>query len=218
MFKSQAYIIIICILFGTMTSCSDSTTYAEIETEFGNMKVELYNSTPGHRDNFVKLVKDGFYDDLLFHRVMKGFMIQGGDPDSKGAPAGSPLGVGGPGYTIDHEIGAPHFRGCLAAARTPDGGNPEKKSSGSQFYIVQGQKQTRAGLQAMAAQKGIAYNEDQIKKYEEIGGRPDLDMEYTVFGEVVSGLDVIDRIADVHTDSRNRPAQDVKMKIRITSN
>ncbi|MFT6807781.1 MAG: cyclophilin family peptidyl-prolyl cis-trans isomerase [Saprospiraceae bacterium] len=218
MFNSKAYFILCGILIMILVSCSDSTSYGIIETDFGEMKVELYNSTPSHRDNFVKLAKEGFYDDLLFHRVMKGFMIQGGDPDSKGAPAGSPLGMGGPGYTIDQEIGAPHFKGCLAAARTPDSGNPEKKSSGSQFYIVQGQQQSREDLQARSAQKGIEYNEDQIAKYENIGGRPDLDMEYTVFGEIVSGMEVIDKIAAIQTDSRNRPRQDLKMKIRITSN
>ena len=201
-----------------LVACSDSTKYVVIETDYGDMKVELYNSTPRHRDNFVKLVKEGFYDDLLFHRVMQGFMIQGGDPDSKGSPAGAPLGMGGPGYTVDQEIGAPHFKGTLAAARTPDSGNPEKKSSGSQFYIVHGQQQSEGNLASMGAQKGITYNEAQIKKYGEIGGRPDLDMEYTVFGEVFSGMEVIDKIAAVSVDSRNRPSEDVKMKIKITSN
>lgn len=206
-------------LFITMLlmSCSgNQVQHVMIETEYGDMKVELYNSTPGHRDNFVKLVKEGFYDDLLFHRVIRDFMIQGGDPDSKNAPAGQRLGMGGPGYTIPHEIGAPHFKGTLAAARTGGPSNPDKRSSGSQFYIVQGTRQTGPSLEAMAKSKGIQYNQAQIQKYEEIGGAPFLDNDYTVFGEVVEGLDVIDKIAQVGTDNADRPVQDIKMKIRMT--
>lgn len=111
---------------------------AVISTSYGDITVLLYDDTPQHRDNFVQLVKDGFYDDLLFHRVMRGFMIQGGDPNSKGAAAGQSLGSGGPGYTVPQEIGSPHFRGALAAARQPDSVNPAKASSGSQFYLVHG--------------------------------------------------------------------------------
>lgn len=143
-------------------------------------------------------------------------MIQGGDPDSKNAPAGQRLGMGGPGYTIPHEIGAPHFKGTLAAARTGGPSNPDKRSSGSQFYIVQGTRQTGPSLEAMAKSKGIQYNQAQIQKYEEIGGAPFLDNDYTVFGEVVEGLDVIDKIAQVGTDNADRPVQDIKMKIRMT--
>lgn len=209
-------------LFLTMTiiclvSCGggDNVRYAEIVTEFGTMKVELYDSTPKHKENFIKLVEEGFYDDLLFHRVMNQFMVQGGDPNSKDAPPGGSLGTGGPGYTIDAEIGAPHFKGALAAARQPDGVNPEKKSSGSQFYVVHGRPQNEQGLQRTAASKGITYNESQMKKYMELGGYPPLDMEYTVFGEVVEGLDVIDKIAVVAVDSRNRPNEDIKMTVRM---
>ena len=193
---------------------SGGPTYAMIETEFGNMKIELYDSTPLHKENFIKLASEGFYDDLLFHRVIKGFMVQGGDPNSKDAPKGQSLGAGGPGYKIDAEIGAPHFKGTLAAARQGSG-NPNKQSSGSQFYIVQGQTYTPDQLKGTALSKGITYNEDQIKKYGTLGGTPQLDMEYTVFGEVVEGLDVVDKIAAVQTAPGDRPIEDVKMKVRI---
>ena len=192
----------------------DGNTYAMIETDYGNMKVLLYNETPKHKENFIKLAKEGFYDDLLFHRVINGFMLQGGDPESRDAPPGKMLGAGGPGYLIDAEIGSPHFKGALAAARMGQG-NPEKKSSGSQFYVVQGSVQTDAQLDNMERFKKIKYAPAQRALYKEIGGRPDLDQEYTVFGEVVEGLEVIDKIATVPTAPGDRPTQDVKMKIRI---
>lgn len=191
---------------------ADDHTYAEIETEFGTMKVKLYNSTPQHRDNFIKLANEGFYDDLLFHRVIDGFMVQGGDPDSKNAPPGQQLGQGGPGYQIDAEIGAPHIKGALAAARTQ---NPQKRSSGSQFYIVSGSPVDDNTLDQMEQQKGIKYNETQRKLYKELGGAPFLDNDYTVYGEVVEGYDVIDKIAKVPKDGADRPTQDVRMKVRI---
>ena len=193
----------------------DSVKKAVIKTEFGNMTVELYNSTPIHKANFIKHVKAGYYDDLLFHRVIPTFMIQGGDPNSKNAAPGQRLGTGGPGYTIDAEIGAPHFRGTLAAARTGGASNPEKRSSGSQFYIIQGQQQTEQLLDQWAQRKGIEYNEDQIEKYKSVGGRPDLDAEYTVFGQVVDGFEVIDKIAQVQRDGADRPVSDVKMTIKM---
>ena len=142
-------------------------------------------------------------------------MIQGGDPNSRGAAPGATLGGGGPGYLLDAEIGSPHFKGALAAARTPDRGNPEKKSSGSQFYIVQGNPVNDQRLDQFERMKGIKYTEAQRKLYKEVGGRPDLDMEYTVFGEVVEGLDVIDKIAVVEGDRANRPVKDVKMKVSV---
>ncbi len=207
------YLFILLSLF-IISACNsgDSKTYAEIETEFGTMKVELYNSTPGHKENFIKLAKEGFYDGLLFHRVIDGFMVQGGDPNSKDAPAGQRLGSGGPGYTIPAEIGAPHFKGTLAAART---GNPEKRSSGSQFYLTQGRPLTDAQIANFEKQKGIQYTEAQKEKYRTLGGVPSLDMEYTVYGEVVEGLDIIDKIATVAKDGSDRPVEDVKMKVRI---
>lgn len=199
-------------LLALVASCnSDKRQYFTIETDFGDITVVLYDQTPLHRDNFAKLVNEGFYDDLLFHRVMEGFMIQGGDPDSRNAPAGQRLGMGGPGYQIPAEIGAPHLRGALAAARN---NNPEKKSSGSQFYIVQGEIQSPQVLDATERQKGIKYNEAQRQIYLEQGGTPQLDMDYTVFGEVVDGMEVVDQIAAVQTDPANRPIRDVKMRIR----
>lgn len=205
------------VSFTFFLSCDqgEKVRIVEISTEFGTMKFELYNSTPFHRDNFVKLAKEGFYDDLLFHRVMQGFMVQGGDPDSKGAAPNARLGMGGPGYTVPAEIGAPHFKGTLAAARTGGPSNPEKRSSGSQFYIVQGQKQDLTSLKRSMKQRNLNYNEVQLNKYAELGGRPDLDGEYTVFGEIVEGMDVIDKIAAVETNSADRPLKDVKMKIKL---
>jgi len=206
------------VCMSVLVSCNSGDgdkTYAMIETEYGNMKVELYNSTPIHKENFIKLAKEGFYDDLLFHRIIQGFMIQGGDPDSKDAPANKRLGSGGPGYTLEAEIGAPHFKGVLAAARTGGASNPEKRSSGSQFYVVQGEKQTDSALQNFERQKGITYNPTQVEKYKTLGGTPFLDMDYTAFGEVVEGLDVIDKIAKVATAPGDRPLEDVKMKIRL---
>ncbi|MEM1318778.1 MAG: peptidylprolyl isomerase [Bacteroidota bacterium] len=208
-FQALCFAVILLLL----SSCnSDPHTYAEIETEFGTMKVMLYNETPQHRDNFIKLAKEGFYEDLLFHRVIKGFMVQGGDPDSKTATPEQQLGGGGPGYTIPAEIGSPHIKGRLAAARTQ---NPAKASSGCQFYLVHGTKQTDMQLDLVQKQKGITYNEEQRRLYREIGGAPFLDMEYTVYGEVVEGLEVIDKIVEQPIGSNNRPKQDVKMKVRI---
>lgn len=202
---------IVCICF--LASCSDGKTYVTIETEFGNMKVELYDSTPKHKENFIKLVNEGFYKDLLFHRVISGFMVQGGDPNSRDAPQGTPLGSGGPGYTIEAEIGSPHYKGTLAAARQGDNVNPEKKSSGSQFYLVQGTVQTDGELDQYERAKGFKYNAAQREKYKTIGGTPALDMGYTVFGEVVEGMDIVDKIAAVPTGAGDRPIKDVKMNI-----
>ncbi len=210
---------VIVIIAGLMiNSCetSEKKTYAVVSTDFGDMKIELYNSTPLHRDNFIKLAKDGFYDDLLFHRIIKGFMIQGGDPKSKGANAEMRLGSGGPGYRIDAEIGAPHFKGTIAAARTGGAGNPEKKSSGSQFYIVEGKAISDGDLDRLEKQKGIKYNDAQRAKYKKLGGTPMLDNDYTVFGEIVEGMDIISKIAAVKTKN-DRPLEDIKMKVRITN-
>lgn len=186
-------------------------TYVLIETDYGNMKVMLYNSTPLHRDNFIKLAEEGYYNDLLFHRVIKGFMIQGGDPDSRGAAPGQRLGGGGPGYTIPAEINALHIKGALSAARTQ---NPEKASSGSQFYIVQGKPVQAFELDRYTQRHGNPYSEAQKKLYMELGGTPMLDYAYTVFGEVVEGLEVIDLIAAKETQAE-RPIEDVKMKVSV---
>lgn len=201
----------------TMIGCQagENERIIAIETPYGVMKAKLFNSTPKHRDNMVKLANEGFYDDLLFHRVINGFMIQGGDPDSRNAPAGSLLGQGGPGYLIDAEIGAPHFKGTLAAARVGGPSNPEKKSSGSQFYIVQGRAQNAKSLSSFEKQKGIKYSPAQVEKYTRLGGTPQLDMDYTVFGEVIEGLDILDKIAAVQTGASDRPVEDVAMKIKV---
>jgi cyclophilin family peptidyl-prolyl cis-trans isomerase len=189
----------------------------EITTDFGTMVVELYDATPLHRDNFIKLAEEGYYNGLLFHRVIDGFMIQGGDPNSKDAPAGAPLGSGGPGYQIPAEFvdSLVHIKGALAAARMGDGVNPEKKSSGSQFYIVQGNIVDDRTLDMLEQRKGIPYTPEQRKAYKEVGGTPMLDRDYTVFGRVTSGLEVIDMIARVQKDGRDRPVQDVRMQVRV---
>lgn len=196
---------------------TDTSTYVQIHTDYGDMKIKLYNETPLHKQNFIDLVKKSYYDGTLFHRVISGFMIQGGDPDSKNAVPGQPLGMGGPSYTIPAEF-SPNFihkKGALAAARQGDAVNPKKASSGSQFYIVQGKGLSDAELSMMESRKGIKYTEEQKKIYRESGGTPFLDMDYTVFGEVVEGLDVIDKIAAVQKGNSDRPVNDIKMTITI---
>lgn len=185
----------------------------EIETEFGIMLAELYNATPKHRDNFIKLADEGYYNDLLFHRVISNFMIQGGDPDSRNAAPSKGLGMGGPGYLIPAEIvdSLCHFKGALAAART---NNPEKKSSGSQFYIVQGHPVTDEELNGYEG-PNFHYTPEQRADYKALGGAPHLDRGYTVFGRVIKGLDVIDKIAAVEKGAGDRPKKDVKMKVRV---
>jgi len=197
-----------------LSSCGggDGFKYVQVETEMGTMKFKLYNSTPQHRDNFVKLANEGFYDDLLFHRVMQGFMAQGGDPESKNATPEQRLGTGGPGYRVPAEIGAPHFKGTLAAARD---GNPERASSGSQFYIVQGRPVDENQIAQSERRWSIKYTDAQKAKYKEIGGAISLDMDYTVFGEMVEGMEVIDKLCAVQTGAANRPVQDVKMKVKV---
>ena len=188
-------------------------TMVQIETTKGKMIVKLYNETPLHRDNFVKLVKEKYYDSLLFHRVIADFMIQGGDPDSKNAPQGQMLGNGGPNYTIPAEFKSTliHKKGVLAAARTADNINPKKESSGSQFYIVQGKIFDEKQLEYICSKTGIVYTYEQKEIYKTIGGTPHLDGSYTVFGEVIEGFDVIDKIAAEKTDQADRPIEDVKI-------
>lgn len=239
-----------------------------IRTGLGDIKVKLYDETPQHRDNFIKLVSEGYFNDLLFHRVIKNFMIQGGDPASKGAAPGVRLGGGGPGYTIPAEFNPElvHKKGALSAARTGDQVNPEKRSSGSQFYIVQGKIYRNGELDTLEMnmnnqlyqkifQQNLAAAQNELNKYREDGnqaafekkaseiklktdsafqvtpklkftdkqreayttqgGAPHLDAGYTVFGEVVEGVEVIDKIAGVETDQNDRPVTDVKMKIEI---
>lgn len=239
----------------------------KIETPKGNIIVRLYDDTPKHRDNMLKLVGEGYYDGTLFHRVIKNFMVQGGDPDSKNAPKGKMLGTGGPDYTIEAEIVPEHFHkyGALAAARLGDEVNPNKDSSGSQFYIVLGEKynqsqlkqmekqmkqnqetqtfndlvtyykkeimemrknRDRAGLQDMqerlmkeakeiCRQHPVGFTAEQTEAYTTIGGTPFLDREYTVFGEVEEGMDVVESIQNVDTDRADRPTEDVTMTISV---
>jgi peptidyl-prolyl cis-trans isomerase B (cyclophilin B) len=188
-----------------------------LSTSYGEIKLVLYNETPKHRDNFIKLVKEEFFNGTLFHRVINGFMIQGGDPDSKNAKPGQTLGIGGPGYTVPAEFNTKfiHKKGALSAARMDDNVNPKKESSGSQFYIVQGKKSTKAELEGIGKRNGITYTAEQIKTYETLGGTAFLDMNYTVFGEVIEGLEVIDKIATVKKGRGDRPVEDIKMTMKI---
>ena len=240
----------------------------KITTTLGDIIVRLYDETPLHRDNFLKLAKEGYYDGTLFHRVIKDFMIQGGDPDSKGAPADKMLGTGGPDYTIEAEIKPEliHKRGALAAARQGDEVNPERRSSGSQFYIVWGQQYSegqmgqlakqmkmqalqqkfnelasahraeimdmrrnrdRAGLQelqerlvdeanaAVEASGSNGLSDAQRQAYTTIGGTPHLDGQYTVFGEVVEGLDIVEMIQQTATGKADRPVDDIEMRMTV---
>jgi len=181
------------------------------ETDSGRIVIALYNGTPQHRDNMIKLVKAGFYDSLLWHRVIPGFMIQGGDPESKLAKPGAALGEGDIGYRIPAEINDKyyHARGALGAARD---GNPEKKSSGCQFYIVVGKKYTDAELDAVEKRTNRKNSAAQRETYKKLGGTPFLDGNYTVFGEVVEGQDVADKIASAVRDQIDRPIRDIRMK------
>lgn len=189
-------------------------TRVKVTTDSGVMVIRLYDKTPLHRDNFIKLANEHFFDSLIFHRVISEFMIQGGDPQSKNAQPGQMLGAGDIGYTIPAEFDTAlfHKKGALAAARTE---NPAKASSGCQFYIVQGKTWTDADLNNMEMQRSVKYSLAQRKMYKTIGGTPFLDMGYTVFGEVESGLNVIDKIASVPKAPGDRPIADVRMKIEV---
>jgi len=200
------------------TNNNDSLTEVTIQTDFGNIVIELYNDTPLHKDNFLKLSKEGFYEGLLFHRLIKDFMIQGGDPNSRNGSKGELLGQGGPGYTIPSEISSQHFhkKGALAAARKGDSSNPTKASSGSQFYIVQGRVFTVAELDEFVNQgKHAPLTPEEISIYTTIGGTPHLDGGYTVFGEVISGLDVLEKLMNLPVDTYDRPINDIKFRIKL---
>ena len=189
-------------------------TRIKITTDSGVIVVRLYDKTPLHRDNFTKLVNNHFYDSLLFHRVIAGFMIQGGDPESKNAVPDQMLGKGDIGYTIPAEFDSTlfHKKGALAAARTL---NAEKASSGCQFYLVQGKKYTQEELSDIEKQTGVYFSTSKRKAYTLLGGTPMLDMNYTVFGEVEAGLGVIDRIAQAQKNDFNRPIVDIHMKMDV---
>lgn len=190
-------------------------TKVKITTDMGVIVVRLYDATPKHRDNFIKLVKEGFYDSLMFHRIIQGFMIQGGDPLSKHAAPGEMLGMGGGDMErIPAEFNTKliHKKGALCAARD---GNPQKASSACQFYIVQGKPSPNEELDMIGQQNGIQYTPEQKKIYNTIGGTPFLDMNYTVFGEVVSGLEVVDKIAAAEKEPGDRPKKDIRMKMEL---
>lgn len=243
---------------------TDNATLVRLETTLGNITVKLYNETPKHRDNFIKLVKEGVYDSLLFHRVIKNFMVQAGDPDSKNANDTASLGYGDVGYTVPAEFNPSlfHKKGALAAARQGDDVNPEKASSGSQFYIVTGKKYSQAQLinmenQINEARLDTAFNvlarkhmkeiykmrkagdnegllelqdtleaqaraevakeprfrftKQQIDAYTTLGGTPHLDGNYTVFGEVVDGMNVVDQIETAKTNGADRPLTNIRI-------
>lgn len=188
-----------------------------IVTDSGNITLKLYNQTPLHRDNFIKLARQHFFDSLMFHRVIKNFMIQGGDPESRHAKSGILLGEGSLKYTVPAEFDSSlfHKKGVLAAAREGDDENPKRASSATQFYIVQGKVFSDEALNAEEKKRKIIIPENRRQFYRTLGGTPHLDMKYTVFGEVISGLEVVDKIASSKTDSNNRPLADIRMKIKL---
>ena len=209
-----------CSVFkSTNTGATGETSnhFVKIETDSGTMVVKLSEKTPKTTANFLKLVKEHFYDGLLFHRVIKGFMIQGGDPDSKNAPEGKILGEGGLGYTVPAEFDSSlfHEKGAIAMARESDDVNPEKASSSSQFYLVEGRTFTDVEMNKIEEKFKILIPESHRQIYRTTGGAPFLDMNYTVFGQVISGLDVIDKIARAPKDEHDRPINDIHMKISI---
>lgn len=187
---------------------NDNRVKVLIQTDKGDITIALYNETPQHRDNFVKLVKEGYYNGSIFHRVIQKFMIQGG---------GGSTGMEDPGYTVPAEFKPElyHKRGALCAARRPDQVNPKKASSGSQFYIVDGRKFSEAEMDALSARMNKSWTDEQKEVYANEGGAPTLDGDYTVFGEVVEGMDVVDAIAAVQTGNANRPLEDIKMTMKI---
>ncbi len=264
-FRGLVAILAMVFLFQSKAMATDTIPagpVVDIKTTMGDIKVKLYDDTPAHRDNFLKLAKEGYYDGVLFHRVIKDFMVQTGDPDSKDAPAGKTLGSGGPSYTLPAEIDYPkHFHkyGALAAARTGDEVNPERRSSGSQFYIVTGNKYSQRDMDRLSAQmndsrkmeyfnglrkknidkirslqmagdrealetlrqemiketeenvKDAGLPEEVVNAYTTVGGTPHLDGQYTVFGEVIEGMETVEKIQNTATDRFDRPTEDVKV-------
>jgi len=215
--KILSTVILLCAVFTLATAQVPQGTKILISTSLGDIKIVLYDQTPQHRDNFIKLVKQKYFDGTLFHRVIEGFMIQGGDPDSRNAAKNQMLGAGGPEYTIPMEYVSAYYhkRGALAAAREGDDVNPQKASSGSQFYIVTGRLFGDKELEQIQKRRNITYTDEQINTYKTIGGYAPLDKEYTVFGEVYEGMDVVDKISKVARDGNNRPVEDLKMTVTI---
>jgi peptidyl-prolyl cis-trans isomerase B (cyclophilin B) len=207
------------ILLTVFSICSITIALAQknkvvIETEYGKIVMTLYDNTPKHRDNMIKLVKEGFYNGTLFHRVIPGFVIQGGDPDSKTAQPGQQLGEGDVDYKVPAEINDEnfHMRGAVGMARD---NNPDKASSGCQFYIVVGKKFTDADLDQMSSRNGRNYTTAQREIYKTLGGTPHLDGNYTVYGIVEEGMDVVDKIANEKRNAADRPDKDIKM-LKVT--
>lgn len=221
--KQRSILAVLWLSICLSLSAQEGTVRVRIQTSMGDIVLRLYDATPIHRDNFVKLAREGYYDGTLFHRVIKGFMIQGGDPDSKNAPAGKMLGEGDTGYTLEAEFrpGLYHKRGALAAAREGDDTNPERRSSGSQFYIVWGRtfspRQMEYLVDKMKAERPETggLTETQQHLYSTLGGAPHLDGTYTVFGEVEEGLDVVEKIQNVATDPADRPLEDIAIKVTV---
>ncbi len=218
---SFVLLLVALLCFGTLSvdaKKKEKRHVVRIETSVGNIRVALSDDTPLHSKNFLKLAREGFYDGTLFHRCIKDFMIQGGDPDSRNAEPGKVLGDGGTGYTIPAEFCLPywyHWRGALAAAREPDDVNPEMESSGCQFYIVYGKKQAAADIRKvreMLEEKGIELTSQMIDDYYMRGGTPHLDGQYTVFGEVIEGMEVVKAIQQVATDENDRPLKDIVIR------
>lgn len=207
MLKKVLTIFLLIILAATAVAQSA----VKIITSKGDIVVSLYGNTPIHRSNFIRLAKEGFYDSTSFHRVIADFMIQGGDPQSKPSSGSKRVGNGGPGYTLEAELdkGHIHKKGAVAAARQGDDVNPQKRSSGSQFYIVVGRKYPRKYLSTFEEKNGVQYTESQKLDYERIGGTPHLDGGYTVFGEVIQGLDIVEEISECKTGRADRPVDPV---------
>jgi len=226
--KRILFLLLILISVSTFATRKEKRAQVLFETSMGNIRIELYNETPLHRDNFLQKVKHGFYNGLLFHRVIKDFMIQGGDPTSKNAPKGKMLGDGGGGEVVPAEFALPnifHKRGAIAMARENDDVNPKRSSSSCQFYIAWGKKfddemlaKVQQRLDKMT-NGTVKIDSAQAKVYKTIGGVPHLDGQYTVFGEVIEGLDVVDKIQQVGTDANDRPLEDVKIiKAKVIKN
>jgi cyclophilin family peptidyl-prolyl cis-trans isomerase len=185
-----------------------------LETDMGNIKIRLFNETPQYRDNFVKLAKEGYFDSLLIHRVITDFGIQSGAADTRYAEKGETVGWKGPGYMLPAHIvpGLYHKRGMIGSPRKPDTENERKRSDGSQFYIVSGRKYFDMGLDEIEEENNYKFTSEQRQAYKTIGGAPHLDGSYTVFGEVISGMDVVDKIVKVETDRQWRPLEDIRLK------
>lgn len=219
------YLTILLLLIGLSANVSahtdkDRRVRVRLETTAGTMVMALFDETPRHRDNFLKLVRQGYYDGLLFHRVIADFMVQTGDPDSRAAKPGQRLGDGGPGYTLPLETALPyryHYRGAVAAAREPDEVNPERRSSGSQFYIVWGKTFNERTFPPMrdyvSEMTGgeVEFTPEMVRTYMNEGGAPHLDGQYTVFGEIIEGMKVVKTIQKAETDADDRPVEDIRI-------